>query len=101
MNFMVPEVNGIRTLCWRPVVLAMVLAASLASCNTSKYLASDEELLTSQRVVIEDPKSVNNRSDLTYQLSTIAKQQPNGNFFFLWCLRIFNFPVNLEFYFSF
>ncbi len=71
-----------------------MLAACLASCNTSKYLASDEELLTSQRVVIEDPKSVNNRSDLTYQLSTIAKQQPNGNFFFLWPREWFYFKNN-------
>ncbi|MEM6769664.1 MAG: hypothetical protein AAF597_03675, partial [Bacteroidota bacterium] len=62
-------------------MLAIVLTACLASCNSSKYLTGDQELLTSQRVVIEDPKSVKNRADLTYQLSTLAQQQPNGNFF--------------------
>lgn len=68
-----------------------MLAACLASCNTSKYLTGDQELLTGQRVTIEDPKQVNNRADLTYQLSTIAKQQPNGNFFFLWPREWFYF----------
>lgn len=68
-----------------------MLAACLASCNTSKYLVGDQELLTSQRVVIEDPKSVKNRADLTYQLSTIAQQAPNGNFFFLWPREWFHF----------
>ena len=61
-----------------------MMGACLTSCNTSKYLTGDQELLTGQRVRIEDPKSVSNRADLTYQLSTIAKQTPNGNFFFLW-----------------
>lgn len=68
-----------------------MLAACLASCNTSKYLTGDQELLTGQRVVIEDPKSVDGRGDLTYQLSTLAKQQPNGNFFFLWPREWFYF----------
>lgn len=91
MNFMVPEGKDIRALSWRPVVLAVMLAACLASCNTSKYLTGDRELLTAQRVVIEDPKSVTKRADLTYQLSTIAKQAPNGNFFFLWPREWFYF----------
>lgn len=68
-----------------------MMAACLASCNTSKYLTGDQELLTGQRVVIEDSKAVSNRSDLTYQLSTIAKQKPNGNFFFLWPREWFYF----------
>lgn len=72
-------------------MLAIVLAACLASCNTSKYLTGDQELLTSQRVVIEDPKSVKNKADLTYQLSTIAQQKPNGNFFFIWPREWFHF----------
>lgn len=72
-------------------MLAVILAACLASCNTSKYLTGDQELLTGQRVVIEDPRNVNNRGDLTYQLSTLAKQQPNGNFFFLWPREWFYF----------
>lgn len=91
MNLMVPDDKGIWIRGWRPVVLAIMLATCLTSCNTSKYLTGDEELLTGQRVVIEDPKSVRNRTDLTYQLSTIARQQPNGNFFFLWPREWFYF----------
>ncbi|SEP88620.1 Surface antigen [Neolewinella agarilytica] len=63
---------------------AILLAAFLASCNTTKYLAPNQELLVSQRVKIEKGATLTNRADITYELSTIAKQQPNGNFLFLW-----------------
>lgn len=72
-------------------MMAILLAACLASCNTSKYLTGDEELLIGQKVIVEDPKAVTNKADLTYQLSTIAQQKPNGNFFFLWPREYFYF----------
>lgn len=72
-------------------MLAVILTACLTSCNTTKYLTGDQELLVGQRVRLEDPKSVNDRGDLTYQLTTLAKQRPNGNFFFLWPREWFYF----------
>jgi len=84
MNLMVPELMGILARSFRLVGPAILLAAFLASCNTTKYLAPNQELLASQRVKIEKGASLVNQADLTYELSTIAKQQPNGNFLFLW-----------------
>ena len=61
----------------------MVLAALLASCNTTKYLADDEELLVSTSIKLAKQPKVSGVSDLNYALSTLEKQKPNGNFFFL------------------
>ena len=55
----------------------------LTSCNVTKYLSEDQELLTAQRVKIAKQAKLDNRSELTYELSTIAQQKPNGNFLFL------------------
>lgn len=57
--------------------------AFLTSCNTTKYLADNEELLVKNSVRLVDPKSIDNRGDVAYELSTLSRQQPNGNFLFL------------------
>ena len=56
----------------------------LPACNTTKYLAPEQELLTGQRIVLEDRPNVRDRADVAYELSTLAKQQPNDNFLLLW-----------------
>lgn len=84
MNFMVPELRGILALGFRPVGLVILLTvAFLTSCNTTKYLADNEELLIKNTVRLADPKSIDNKGDVAYQLSTLSRQQPNDNFLFL------------------
>ncbi len=58
-------------------------ALLLTACNTTKYLGDDQELLTGQRVEITRGNKLENKSEVTYELSTLAKQEPNGNFLFL------------------
>lgn len=83
MNLMLAWLSDIFYDQWRWVVSAAVMAIILPSCNSSKYMAEDQSLLQSQRVELLNAKQVDNRGDLTYELSTLARQQPNGNFLFL------------------
>lgn len=89
MNFMVPELMGILKRVARPQgagvwYVALLLAFAASSCNTTKFLVEDQELLTSTKIKIADPKRVDKRSDVAYELSTLARQQPNGNFLGVW-----------------
>ncbi len=93
MNLMVPELRGILAR-WGIYLAGLLLAAAATSCNTTKYLAYDEELLVSQRVELRDAKSVDDRANVAYELSTLAKQQPNGNFLFLFPREHFYFANN-------
>ncbi len=61
----------------------LLTIAFLTSCNTTKYLADNDELLVKNTVRLVDPKSIDNRVDVAYQLSTLSRQQPNDNFLFL------------------
>lgn len=47
-------------------------------------MAEDQELLTSYRIKLADPKNVAKRTDVSYELSTLARQQPNANFLGIW-----------------
>lgn len=94
MNLMVPELIAILGRGFRRLGPAVLLLALLASCNTTKYLAPSQELLVKQRVDILDPKNVKSKADLTYELSTIAKQTPNSNFFLLWPREYFYLDNN-------
>ncbi|MEM6395963.1 MAG: BamA/TamA family outer membrane protein [Bacteroidota bacterium] len=62
---------------------ALLLLPFLAACNSSKFLAEEQEILVKQQVVIDNKKEIKNASELNYQLSTLARQQPNTNFLFL------------------
>ena len=66
----------------------------LSGCNTTKYLNPDQELLSSQRIELEDRRRVSNRADVAYELSTIAKQQPNDNFLGIWPREYFYLDNN-------
>ncbi|MCP9234593.1 BamA/TamA family outer membrane protein [Lewinella sp. JB7] len=83
MNLMVPELMGILAGGLRRVVPGLVAALLLTSCNVTKYLDDSEELLTAQRVEIRKGSKIENRSDVLYELSTLTRQRPNGNFLFL------------------
>ena len=65
------------------MAVVVLLATLLASCNTTKYLADDEELLVSTKIKLAKRPRLGNQADLSYALSTLGKQQPNGNFLFL------------------
>lgn len=95
MNLMVPELRGILARGLRPLTWIVVLIGlGASSCNTTKYLADDEELLTSYRVKIADPKSITKRADVIYELGTLARQQPNDNFLFLFPREYFYLDNN-------
>jgi len=74
------------------VLLIALLAAT--SCNTTKYLTEDEELLTRYRIKLADPKNIDNRADVAYELSTLSRQKPNENFLFIWPREYFYFDNN-------
>ncbi len=74
--------------------VALLLLVSFASCNTTKYLAPEQELLTRQQVNLLDPKNVNGRADASYELSTLALQRPNTNFLLLWPREYFYLDNN-------
>ncbi|MBB4079103.1 outer membrane protein assembly factor BamA [Lewinella aquimaris] len=83
MNLMVPELMGILAGGLRRVVPVLVAALLLTSCNVTKYLGDGEELLTAQRVAVAKGSKLENRSEVVYELSTLTRQKPNGNFLFL------------------
>ncbi len=61
---------------------ACLVVLGLCSCNSTKFLADDQSLLVDSTIKM-DQKKVKNRSDLLYELSTLEKQDPNTNIFFL------------------
>ncbi|WP_168797571.1 translocation and assembly module lipoprotein TamL [Neolewinella litorea] len=83
MNLMVPELMGILAGGLRRLGPVLTAAVLLTSCNVTKYLAEDAELLTAQRVAIRKGSKLENRGEVNYELSLLAQQKPNGNFLFL------------------
>ena len=51
-------------------------------------------MLVDNSIRLKDPKAVADRGDVTYQLSTLARQQPNGNFLFLFPREYFYLDNN-------
>ena len=77
------------------VLLGSCLLVLLAtSCNVTKYIPADRELLAGQRVVLTEPRQVDNRDDVVYELSTLARQEPNGNFLFVYPREWFYYANN-------
>ncbi|MCB0637064.1 MAG: hypothetical protein KDC54_10630, partial [Lewinella sp.] len=60
---------------------ACLLLLGLSSCNTTKFLEPGDYLLQRNRIDIRG--KVDERSDLTYDLTTFYKQEPNTNWLFL------------------
>ncbi|MCB9080708.1 MAG: BamA/TamA family outer membrane protein [Lewinellaceae bacterium] len=63
--------------------LSLLLLAVLPSCNTTKFLDVDEFLLRKNSLVLKPVEKMDNRRNLTYELTTLYQQQPNGRFFFI------------------
>ncbi len=62
------------------VFQGLVLLLSLSACNTTKYLAGDEQLLIKNGIKLVNAKNVKNKTSLKYELATLYKQKPNTNF---------------------
>ncbi|MEM8585762.1 MAG: hypothetical protein AAGF87_15905, partial [Bacteroidota bacterium] len=71
--------RDIWTIFGRYLQLALLLLPMLTACNSSKFLAETEEILVNQQIVLDNRKEVDNASELAYQLSTLARQEPNTN----------------------
>ncbi len=57
--------------------------AALTSCNTTKFLEVEQFLLTDNDIKFEQSKKIEDKRSLKYELSTLYKQEPNSNFFFI------------------
>ncbi|MBX2927336.1 MAG: BamA/TamA family outer membrane protein [Saprospiraceae bacterium] len=55
----------------------------LTGCNTTKYLGEDELLLVENEIILTHAKEVKNKRNLNYELTTLYKQRPNKNWFFI------------------
>ena len=89
MNFIVPELRGILAGGLRYVGPALLAAVFLTSCNVTKYLPEGEELLANQRVELRKGSKVSKKGEVIYELGVLAKQEPNGNFLFLFPREFF------------
>jgi outer membrane protein insertion porin family len=70
----------------RAIVLTFyccLLLGGFSSCNATKFLAEDEQLLRKNEVRIESDRRISGKRKLAYELSTLAKQKPNTRFFFI------------------
>ncbi|WP_116108629.1 BamA/TamA family outer membrane protein [Lewinella sp. IMCC34191] len=94
MNFIVPELRGILAGGLRYVGPILLAAVFLTSCNVTKYLSEDQELLADQRVELRKGVKVAKRSEVVYELGVLAKQEPNGNFLFLFPREFFYLANN-------
>jgi len=65
------------------LIVLVVAAMVLASCNTTKFLGVDEFLLEKNEIKFEGKEKVDNKRKLKYELSTLYKQKKNSNFFFI------------------
>ncbi len=66
----------------------------LSSCNTTKFLQPNEILLKSNKIQIEGNKSIENKIQLSEQLSTLYKQKPNRKYLLIPRERIHYYILN-------
>lgn len=81
MNWIVDWLMGIGRGRIGPLLLLLPLLTT--ACNTNKFLTDDERLLNGPKVKLLNSKGVENKGDLLYELQTLAKQQENGEFLFV------------------
>lgn len=94
MNFMVDWLSGIEDHRGWLRTAALLLFIVLTGCNSSKYLTNGEEILIKQGVELLNAKGVENKSDVVYELSTLARQKTNTNFLFLFPREYFYLANN-------
>lgn len=73
--------------------LSWALLLLFSACNTTKYLKEDEFLLKKNSVKILAKPAIKNKSNLTYELSTLYKQKPNTNFLIFFPREWFYFKL--------
>ncbi len=71
----------------------LVLVLSLSACNTTKYLAGDEQLLRQNSIKLQNAKGIKNKTTLKYELATLYKQKPNTKFLFFFPREWFYFAT--------
>lgn len=70
------------------------LLTVLSSCNTTRFLDVDQVLLTKNTLHLDKAMHVDNPRGLSYELSTLYKQKPNGNLFFFFPREWFAFTTD-------
>ncbi|MDX1940243.1 MAG: BamA/TamA family outer membrane protein, partial [Saprospiraceae bacterium] len=73
------------------LLLAVLFIAS--ACNSTKYLAGDEQLLVKNSIKLLNPKSLKNKTSLKYELASLYKQKPNTSFLFFFPREWFYFAT--------
>lgn len=94
MNLIVDWLSDMDDLRRRFLPYLLLLLAITSGCNSSKFLTENQELLVSQRVEFLDAKSISDRGDLNYDLSSLTLQKPNGNFLFFFPREYFYLANN-------
>jgi len=61
--------------------IVVILLTTVSACNTTKYLDSGEAFLSKNTIVLNKKPKIKERNALFYELETLYKQRPNGNFF--------------------
>ncbi len=65
---------------YNKISVFLLLCMVLCSCSVRKYLKPEEVLLKSNKIQIEGNKSIENKIQISEQLSTLYKQKPNSNY---------------------
>ena len=63
--------------------LIVFLSIFYSSCNTARYLHSDESLLKGTKIVYKNEKNVSDKSSLTNEILQLIDYKPNGKLLFL------------------
>ena len=63
--------------------LIVFLSIFYSSCNTARYLHSDESLLKGTKIVYKNEKNVSDKSSLTNEILQLIDYKPNGKSLFL------------------
>ncbi|MCB0661896.1 MAG: hypothetical protein KDC24_04100, partial [Saprospiraceae bacterium] len=66
----------------RPILFLTFLIALLSSCNVTKYLAEEEELLVKNEIKFPEGAKIEEKKDLKYELTTLYRQRPNDKWLF-------------------
>lgn len=71
------------------MLLALLILVLSTSCNTTKYLKGEEKFLAKNSVTIEKAANQNLPPNLSYNLTTLYKQEKNSSWVFIPAERIY------------
>lgn len=66
----------------RIFILLGIVTATLCSCNVTKYLAEEEELLVRNEIKFAEEAVIEEKKELRYELTTLYRQRPNDKWLF-------------------